>query len=206
MATSRDAAAEAMRARLVQAAIEQLSLEGMRGVTHRRVEQRAEVSQGLVKYHFATLDGLIEAVVEELAALEIDAVMEVTPAQMAEANETGRMPTEVWVAARDTWHRLTAHPHLTRARYEIFLHASRHPELQGAIGRGRRRFLDATAASLSMADDPVAAARMVIALVDGLLLHQLSAPEDDVDTLAPAYLLAAGTAAQLFPLDAGPRV
>ena len=61
MQTQRDAAVIAMRARLVEAAIGQLADEGMRGLTHRRVEARADVSQGLVKYHFGSLDGLIEA-------------------------------------------------------------------------------------------------------------------------------------------------
>lgn len=195
--TRREAAAT-MRARLVEAAIGQLADEGMRGLTHRRVEQRAGVSQGLVKYHFGSLDGLIEAVVDHMADVEIGAVMRVTPEQQAAAAASGQAPPEVWAAARAAWATATSRPDLVRARFELYLHAGRNPALQEAIRRGRERFVDATAASLPSAD-PRAAARMVLALVSGLLLHQVSAPDPDLDAHAPAYLLAAGAAAMMLP-------
>lgn len=198
--TPRREAAGAMRVRLVGAAIEQLADAGMRGLTHRRVEQRAGVSQGLVKYHFGSLDGLITAVVEHMAELELGAVMRVTPEQQAVAARTGEVPIEVWQAARESYAAIAARPDLVRARFELYLHAARHPELQDLIRRGRERFIAAAAASLPCADPP-AAARMVLALMNGLMLHQLSAPEDIVDELAPAYLIAAGAAAMMFPLD-----
>lgn len=200
---SRRDAAHAMRVRLISAAIDQLADEGMRGLTHRRVEQRAEVSQGLVKHHFGSLEGLIEAVVEHMAELELGAVMEVTPEQQAIAAATGEVPLEVWRAARRAYAEIAARPDLVRARFELYLHASRHPPLQDIIRRGRERFVDAAAASLPCTD-PRAAARMVLALMNGLLLHQLSAPEETVDELAPAYLIATGAAAMLFPLTPAP--
>lgn len=196
--TGRQQAATAMRARLVAAAIDQLADVGMRGLTHRRVEQRAGVSQGLVKYHFGSLDGLIEAVVDHMADVEIGAVMRVTPGQHAEAAATGQVPPDVWAAARATWRAITADPRLARARYELYLHASRHPELQAPIRRGRERFLAATAASLA-SPDPRAGAQLVLALASGLLLHHLSAPDEALDAAAPTLLIAAGAAAGLLP-------
>ncbi|HHU40048.1 MAG TPA: TetR family transcriptional regulator [Propionibacterium sp.] len=200
MQTQRDAAVIAMRARLVEAAIGQLADEGMRGLTHRRVEARADVSQGLVKYHFGSLDGLIEAVVEHMADTEIGGVMRVTPEQHADAAASGRVPPEVWAAARAAWAAVTSRPELVRARFELYLHAGRNPGLQDAIRRGRERFIEATAASLRSAE-PRAGARMVLALVNGLLLHQVSAPDDELDAWAPAYLIAAGFTASLLPAD-----
>lgn len=197
--TSRDLAAEAMRQRLVAAAVDQLADEGMRGLTHRRVEQRADVGQGLVKYHFGTLDGLIAAVVTHMADLEITAVIRVSPDQQAAALATGEVPPEVWQAAREAYEAITSRPQLVRARFELYLHAGRHPELQEAIRAGRERFIEATAASLP-SPDPRAGAHMVLALVNGLLLHQLSAPDADIDALAPAYIIAVGMAAMMFPL------
>lgn len=199
---SREEAVQAMRARLVAAAIDQLADEGLRGVTHRRVEQRAQVGQGLVKYHFGTLDGLIAAVVSHMAEIELDSAMRVLPEQQAAALASGEVPAEVWRAARETYAAITSRPELVRARFELYLHAGRHPELQEAIRVDRERFIEATAASLPCAD-PRAAARMVLALVDGLLLHQLSAPEAEIDALAPAYLIATGAAAMTFPLTPG---
>lgn len=192
----RDAAAT--RARLIEAAIGQLGDEGLRGLTHRRVEQRVGASQGLVKYHFGSLDGLIEAVVEHMADVEIGAVMRVTPQQHVAAAATGTIPPEVWAAARAAWAEMNAHPGLTRARFELSLHASRRPRLQDAIRRGRERFVDAVATSLPV-PDPHRGARLVLALAAGLQFHQLSAPEASVDTDAPAYLIASAVAALSLP-------
>lgn len=201
--TSRDLAAEAMRQRLVAAAVDQLADEGMRGLTHRRVEQRAGVGQGLVKYHFGALDGLIAAVVTHMADLEITAVIRVSPDQQAAALATGEVPPEVWQAAREAYEAITSRPQLVRARFELYLHAGRHPELQAAIRTGRERFIEATAASLP-SPDPRAGAHMVLALVNGLLLHQLSAPDADIDALAPTFIIAVGMAAMMFPLTPPP--
>ena len=192
-----------MRGRLVEAAVEQLAEDGMRALTHRRVETRAGVSQGLVKHHFGSLDGLIEAVVEHVAQVELGAVMSVTPEQQAAAARSGEVPPEVWAAARASWTAITARPGLVRARFELYLHASGHPRLQEIIRRGRERFIDAAAASLPSAD-PRGAARMVLALVNGLLLHQLSAPTPEIDALAPAALIAVGAAGMMLPAPGTP--
>ena len=200
--TRRDAAL-AMRRRLIEAAVAQLADDGPRGLTHRRIEQRAGVSQGLVKYHFGSLDGLIEAVVEHMADVEIGAVMTVTPEQQAQAAATGEVPAEVWAAARATWKAVTSRPELVRARFELYLHAGRNPGLQDAIRRGRERFVEATAASLPSAD-PRAGAQMVLALATGMLLHHSSAPDPELDRLAPSFLLATSAAAMAFPLEPPP--
>lgn len=124
--------------------------------------------------------------------------MTVTPEQQAAAARSGLIPPEVWAAAREAWRSVTSRPDLVRARFELYLHAGRNPALQAAIRRGRERFINATAASLPSAD-PRAAARLVLAVVDGLLLHHLSAPEADLDELAPGYLLVTGAAAMASP-------
>ncbi|WP_040160733.1 TetR/AcrR family transcriptional regulator [Nigerium massiliense] len=195
-ARRRDAATT--RARIIDAAIEQLAEGGMRALTHRRVETRAGVTQGLVKYHFGSLDGLIEAVVAHMAAVELDAVVRVTPEQYARAQRTGVLPPEIWRAAEAAWRELTSRPALVRARFELYLHAVDRPELQGLIRSQRQRFLDAAAASLPEGT-PQAGARLVLALVNGLLLHQLSAPDADLDADAPGLLLAAGWTAAHLP-------
>ena len=64
---------------------------------------------------------------------------------------------------------------------------------------GRDRFIEATAASFPT-PDPRASAGLVLALVSGMLLHQVSAPDQDLDELAPGYMLAAGAAALILPL------
>jgi DNA-binding transcriptional regulator YbjK len=189
--------ARTARARLIDAAIAQLAAEGMRGLTHRRVEQRAEVAQGLVKYHFGSLDGLIAAVLTHLADAELPDVLTVDDQTRALA-DAGRPPTALFAQARAVADAVRARPDLARARLELYLHASRHPELQGIVKAARDRFVDRIAASLD-GPDPEAGARMIVALVDGLLLDQLSAPEALVDEMMPTYWLIAGAAARSVP-------
>lgn len=191
---------EQVRRGLVEAAVGQLADEGMRGLTHRRVEERAGVSQGTVKYHYGSLEGLVEAVLRHMVVVEMDAVMQVPPEVVREAIATGTTPPAMWAAARTSMRRVASRPDLLLARYELVLHVARHPELREILREARDEFVRRTAAALPSAN-PEAGARMVIALVDGLALHQLSAHEPVVDRMAPAMLLATSAAALGLPAD-----
>lgn len=195
---TRRRASEQVRARLIQAAVEQLAEEGMRGLTHRRVEVRAGVSQGTAKYHFGSLEGLVEAVLRLMVVVEMDAVMDVPEEVVAEAMSTGTVPPAMWQAAQESMQLVFSRPDLLLARYELVLHVARHPELREILREARDEFVHRTAAALPSAC-PGAGARMVIAMVDGLALHQLSAPEPLVDRMAPAMLLATSAAALALP-------
>ena len=92
---------EQVRRGLVQAAMGQLADEGMRGLTHRRVEERAGVSQGTVKYHYGSLEGLIEAVLRHMVVVEMDAVMQIPPEVVQEAIATGEAAPTTVVIERD---------------------------------------------------------------------------------------------------------
>ncbi|HJE52253.1 MAG TPA: hypothetical protein K8V15_09835 [Tessaracoccus flavescens] len=149
------------------------------------------------------LVGLRAHQIREGTPTEIGAVMTVTPEQQADAAATGTIPAEVWAAAEATWRAVTSRPELVRARFELYLHAGRNPGLQAAIRRGRERFIDATAASLPSAN-PRAGAQMVLALATGMMLHHISAPDPELDRLAPTLLLATSAAALTFPLSPPP--
>ncbi|WP_162213279.1 TetR/AcrR family transcriptional regulator [Nostocoides australiense] len=187
-----------VRRRLVHAAIGQLADEGMKGLTHRKVEQRAELAQGLVKYHFGSLDGLIEAVLAHLAVLGFDNVMQVPQDVVAESLGTGVVPDSIWREARRVIDKMTSDQDVNRARFELFLHAKDRPELQAIIRRERDRFVDFITAVLPGAQGE-AAARMLMAMIDGVLLHQISAPSEVVEEMAPAYLLGTISAGLLLP-------
>ena len=191
-----------MRRQLVDAAIEQLAGHGMRDLTHRKVERRAGVAQGSAKYHFGSLGGLVEAVLQRMVEVELTSVMVVPPEVLAEADETGRIPDAIWEQARSVCAEILGRPALARARFELYLHAVGRSDLQDIIRRGRDQFVARTAAALRgqgpdpagsghpatdtrAADDTSTAdhteesesgARLILALVDGMVLHQLSAP------------------------------
>ena len=74
---------------------------------------------------------------------------------------------------------------------------------QEIIRQGRERFIEAVAASLPSAD-PRASAHLVLALVSGMLLHHVSAPDPTLDAAAPGLILAGGTAALVWPFPDEP--
>lgn len=80
----------------------------------------------------------------------------------------------------------------------LYLYATAHPELQEIIRRARNEFVTRLAAALPCAN-PEAVARMVVAMIDGLLLDQISAPEDVVEQYASMFVLAAGAAGMQLP-------
>ncbi len=169
----------------------------MRGLTHRKVEARAGVAQGQAKYHFGSLDGLIEAVLGRMVQLQIGDVPAADPylSPPASREHLTRQMQGVMLRA-------FARPDLVRARYELYLHATDRPELQAIIRRARNQFVD-LAASTMPCENPEAAARMVVALVDGLLLDQISAPEQLVEDMAGHFVVATATAGRMF-LPMGP--
>lgn len=164
----------------------------MRGLTHRRVEQRAGLSQGSAKYYFGTLDVLIECVLEHILAEELPLVLEVSPQEAAGAGPSGD-PHDLLARAEAVVGAVTARPDRVRARFHLYLHASGDRHLQGVIGAARDVMVARIAASLPGPRAEVGA-RFVCALVDGMLLDQLSAPSGVVDEHAARYILEAGAA------------
>lgn len=186
------------RQRLVEAALTRLAEQGMRGLTHRTVEETAGMAQGSVRYHFESLDGLIEAVLRHLVEVEMTTVMRVDPAVTLQALESRVIPPEVVDAARESLERIAARPDLALARFELLLHCARHPELQQILRDARNEFVRAVGGSLPV-PDPEAGARLILATVDGLALHQLSAHEPLVDRAAPLMLVTVSGAALSLP-------
>lgn len=192
-----------LRQNLVLAAVDLLAEDGLRAVTHRRVEQRAGVSQGTVKYHFGSLDGLIAAVVEHMVDVEVTSVLAVPRELVETALATGRVPDAVWQRADAVLHEMLSRPELVRARFELYLHAAARPELQTMIGRGRDQFVKQTAASLAEVtagqapDSAESVARMILALVDGMLLHHLAAPHRSLVDDGAAWLVATAMSAPM---------
>ncbi|MFJ4754539.1 TetR/AcrR family transcriptional regulator [Streptomyces sp. NPDC088763] len=157
----------AARADLVaDTALALLAERGMRGLTHRAVDEAAGLPQGSTSNVARTRQALLELAVRRLAEREarVLALEEMPdPRRGLDALAEG--------LALATHRSLTRNRELTLARYELALEATRRPELRTYFDATGRRFRDQLGALLTAAGSP-APARHVLSLVawaDGLL-------------------------------------
>ncbi|GAB3718720.1 hypothetical protein GCM10027590_18090 [Nocardiopsis nanhaiensis] len=163
----------------------------MRGLTHRKVEQRAGLAQGSTKYYFGSSDALAEAVLDHLAALELPLVHAISEAEReaAAGGDDGALLRRAQTVAEA----MLARPDHVRARFHLYLDASGKPRQEAIVTAARNRFVAKVAQSLP-GPNSLAAARFVCAVMDGILLDQVSAPDPVVREHTATYILAAGAA------------
>lgn len=175
--------AEASRRRLVEAAGEVLAEHGWVGATSRRIASRAGLNLSMIRYYFGGMDGLLLAAVGE-ATRRIGE-------RTAEALRGGDL-----LALADAVLRLADDPHARpglRVLTEAAVHASRDPDIAAEV----RRFLadfraslrDPVRRALGDPQDPAlvdAAAALLAATLDGLLLHRIAGLEFDLAPLRRA--------------------
>ncbi|ARU50975.1 TetR family transcriptional regulator [Cellulosimicrobium cellulans] len=162
--------AAATRDRALDAAVEVLGADGVRALSHARVDRRAGLPPGSTSNWFRTRRALLAGVVDRIAEqeradLDVTAMPTITSIDalvdgLCAMTEAQSGP----FAAR------------TRARYALFLELSGDPELGEPLRQQRRafeRWTEQIVAAVGIAD-PAPAARALMALGDGLLLHRLT--------------------------------
>lgn len=158
------------RDRALEAAVELLGAEGVRALTHARVDERADLPPGSTSNWFRTRRALLRGVVDWIAERER---ADFEPAMLPAISASDDL-TEGLCALTE----LLAGPFATRtrARYALFLELADDPELSEPLRRQRREMERWTERMVIAAGipDPVPAARAVMALGDGLLLHRLT--------------------------------
>lgn len=193
MATSSPRTAGASRAGLItDAALALLAERGMRGLTHRAVDERAALPQGSTSNYARTRQALLEATVRRLAEREAQ-VLAPGELPMPGGAAVGRAETEAEAAdgtggaaagqAGDgldavvgglalALHRyLTRHPELLICRYELALEATRRPELRTFFDTMGRQFRDPLVALMTAAGsaEPDRHALSLVAWCEGLM-------------------------------------
>lgn len=149
MATS-TAPSGAPRAELIaDTALALLAERGMRGLTHRAVDEAAGLPQGSTSNHARTRQALLEAAVRRLAEREA-AVLTVT--EMPVAPGGGGDLLDALTLALHRY--LTDHSALLVARYELALEATRRPELREFYDRAGSRFRGPLSALMADAGSP----------------------------------------------------
>ncbi|UYM07045.1 TetR/AcrR family transcriptional regulator [Solicola gregarius] len=157
---------------ILAAAVDVLAEQGVRGLTHARLDDRAGVPSGTTSNYFRTRDALLGGVLDHLIAQD-EAAAATVGANGRPVHDRESL-TDLLVALGE---HLTGPARAnTLARYAVFLEAASHPELATRVAEARRR-LNALAAEVLTAagasDIDVAGQRITVTL-DGYILATTS--------------------------------
>ncbi|MFD3656866.1 TetR/AcrR family transcriptional regulator [Streptomyces sp. 24-1644] len=173
MATRTDGTPGRSRADLIaDTALTLLVERGMRGLTHRAVDERAGLPQGSTSNHARTRQALLEAAVRRLAEQEARIL---DPGRLprpgGEAAAPGD-PDQVAAVLALALHRyLTCHPEYPVCRYELALEATRRPELRAFFDAAGRQFREPLVALMTAAGsaEPERHALSLVAWCEGMM-------------------------------------
>ncbi|MCR8670292.1 TetR/AcrR family transcriptional regulator [Agrococcus sp. HG114] len=156
------------RDRIVAAAIELLGTEGLRSLTHRRVDERAGLPAGSTSNHFRTRAALLEGAVDGITREELGELRDVPLPDDA----AGLVEMVAGLVELVTGPQRVA----TTARHVLFIEASRDPALRERLSAARGGYVDAVRAVLERlgAAEPVVAAEALMAVSEGLILHRIA--------------------------------
>ncbi|HEX4811509.1 MAG TPA: TetR/AcrR family transcriptional regulator [Nonomuraea sp.] len=157
---------------IADTAVTLLAERGMRGLTHRAVDEAAGLPPGSTSNLARTRAALLELTLSHLTSLELSALAPAHPAGDAHPADlpalSGRLARALHIQLKDR--------RRTLARYELALEATRRPELRTIYDAAGRHFRDPAVAILSMlgSPDPARHARQLVAYAEGLLFDAIA--------------------------------
>ncbi|MFD9540161.1 TetR/AcrR family transcriptional regulator [Streptomyces sp. NPDC060022] len=170
---------------IADTALTLLAERGMRGLTHRAVDERAGLPQGSTSNHARTRQALLEAAVRRLAEREAQVL---APGELPADGAPGSAATGL---ARALHRYLTGHPELLVCRYELALEATRRPELRAFYDAAGRQFREPLVALMTAAGstEPERHALSLVAWAEGMMFacaagsyHRSVPTEDELRT------------------------
>ena len=170
-----------IKTRAIEAAIELVGTQGLRALTHARVDEQAGLPKGSTSNYFRTRQALQAGVVNGIVERELPAVgVAFSPTSSDEL-------VDALCALFD--HMTTVNRTVTAARLVLFMEASHNAELRDAVSRGREAMeaLSVVAlARLGAREPPNITSIEVAACYEGLLLHRIARhdPTDPRPTFA----------------------
>jgi DNA-binding transcriptional regulator YbjK len=170
---------------LIDAAIEVLGTRGARQLTHRAVDAAAGVPMGSTSNRFRTREALLVGVLRRVLALDVEAWT-----TLAMQARVGSVEGLAEVLGRLVLEQVGTSRTLALARRAIFMEAAHNPALRSEIASGRHELASWLAPVLADlgSPEPEVHLRDVLALMDGLIGHQLAV---DGPAFDPARSLAA---------------
>ncbi|MBF6331732.1 TetR/AcrR family transcriptional regulator [Nocardia transvalensis] len=193
MTNSRAARGERRRAELIDAGIAVLAEQGWAGLTHRAVAARAEANPGLVHYYFKGSAGLRSAVAERIVRESITAMFDdLVTVDDPGALFDGLARRLVEVQGDDRAARVTAA--VVSAAYEDPMIGAL---VGAALADGRARVEQwLSRQNPARGQHFSGKATLLVAAIDGLVLHRLidpSIPADDITAAVTALRQLTGT-------------
>ena len=163
-----------LRDRALDAAIELLGTQGLKALTHRRIDQKANLPPGSTSNYFRTRGALLAGVADAILDREISSA----GAAFSPGSADEFLDALVALFDRITVDQRT----VTTARLVLFIEGSHDPALREALWRGRARIAGALEPVLQAlgARDPHTSAGAIMACSEGLILHRI-ARHDDTD-------------------------
>jgi AcrR family transcriptional regulator len=175
-----------LKERALDAAVDLLGTQGLRALTHARVDDHAGLPKGSTSNYFRTRKALLSGVLSRLAQLDVSAVgTSLLPASREEL-------VDALCGLLDHISRDRRVP--TTARLVLFLEASHDEDLRASMTHDREAMESIVVVALARlgARDPVTAAAAVAACFEGLLLHRIA--RHDASDPRPVFQMVVGAA------------
>lgn len=165
---------------LLDAALEIVGRQGMRGLTHRAVDAAAAVPAGSTSNYFRTREALILGIVERFIARE--RAMATGPHDAVDPSPDG----VATAFGRFTHRALGPDRAVTLARYAILLETAQFPDLRPGMAPGADLVDTWTLDIITRAGSrhPARDLSILANYVTGLVLHELALPSPDLDAFA----------------------
>ncbi|WP_166348397.1 TetR/AcrR family transcriptional regulator [Phytoactinopolyspora limicola] len=156
------------RGRALDAALQIAGSQGIRALTHGRVDSVAGLPKGSTSNHFRTRAALIHATVDYLVEAERGA--------FAEGNRPRSVEDLVQALAVFVDHAAGPQRMLTAARFAFFVEGFHDAHVHDALAHGRARI--ETWAALTLEElgfpRPFAATRRILTYIEGAIFHRLT--------------------------------
>lgn len=152
--------------------MELVGTEGLRALTHVRVDERAGLPRGSTSNYFRTRAALLSGVVDWIAERELAEVGAAVSAESAAALVDLLCELFEYVTQQN---RL-----MTAARLVLFMEASHDSSLLDAVSRGRAAMESSVIVVMTRlgAPAPAVAAAALMACLEGLILHRVVRHDD----------------------------
>lgn len=173
------------RTELLDAGLRVIARDGMRGLTHRSVENEADVPHGSTTYHFGTRNDLLAALAEHMKLSDREKVEPIAhQLTLLLVDRSQEFDLSTLAGAVVAW--VESNPELQLARYEMQLAGAREPHLKQLMTDCSvtfRRLIEPIVVAAG-SKQPERHARMVQAMVDGLVLDWLTHTDGDTTIVA----------------------